>query len=240
MGIGAYTSAVMTVKAGSPYLFSILAGGILASIVGILVAIPLFRLKGFFFAIATLGFGECLVIVFYNCEFLGGALGFRGIPIKTTPYLILIFIGSVIYFFVQFSNSRLYRAFTAVKNDEEVAAAMGLNINRIKISSLGIGAAICGIAGGLYAHLIGVIEPPEFGFTGSLNIFLFSVIGGTELFVGSIFGAGLLTIFPEVFRFVSKERMIIYGVFLILIMIFRPQGLIDRSLIRKAFSCIRR
>jgi branched-chain amino acid transport system permease protein len=230
MGIGAYVSAIMTVKFSFYYLPSLIIGAISAAIVAIILSFPLLRLKGMFFAIATLAFGEAVVIFLYNWEYVGGAMGFREIPLKTTTSIVFVFLGVAIYFFIRFHNSSLYKTFTAIKDDEIAASVMGINLIKYRSYSFALGAFFCGLGGGLMAHYLGIIEPVDFGIVQSTDIFLYSVIGGTEVFIGSIFGAILLTIFPEVFRFVAEQRFIIYGFLLVLIVIFRPQGLIDRGM----------
>ncbi|MEW6263578.1 MAG: branched-chain amino acid ABC transporter permease [Thermodesulfobacteriota bacterium] len=233
MGIGAYFSAIFTVKFGSYYPISLFAGAFTAALVAYILSLPLLRLKGMFFAIATLAFGEAVVILFYNWEYVGGAMGFRGIPLKTTTNIVFIVLAVTIYFFIRFHNSPLYKTFTAIKDDEIAASAVGINLFKYRSYSFALGAFFCGLGGGLMAHYLGIIEPVDFGIVQSTDIFLYSVIGGTEVFVGSIFGSFLLTIFPEVTRFIAQQRFIIYGILLVVVVIYRPQGLIDKSILKK-------
>jgi branched-chain amino acid transport system permease protein len=217
----------------------VVIGGLTAAGVAVVLSFPLLRLKGMFFAIATLAFGEAVVIFLYNWEYVGGAMGFRGIPLKTTTSIVFLVLACSIYFFIRFHNSPLYKAFTAIKDDEVAASVMGINLIKYRSYSFALGAFFCGLGGGLMAHYLGIIEPVDFGVVQSTDIFLYSVIGGTEVFIGSIFGAFLLTIFPEITRFVAQQRFIIYGFLLVLVVIFRPQGLIDKRMLERIIRLFR-
>jgi branched-chain amino acid transport system permease protein len=239
MGIGAYASAILTAKLGFYYIPSLVIGALTAALVAAVLSFPLLRLKGMFFAIATLAFGEAIVIFMYNWEYVGGAMGFRGIPLKTTTSIVFLALAISIYFFIRFHNSPLYKTFTAIKDDEVAASVMGINLIKYRSYSFALGAFFCGLGGGLMAHYLGIIEPIDFGVVQSTDIFLYSVIGGTEVFIGSIFGAFLLTIFPEITRFVAQQRFIIYGFLLVLVVIFRPQGLIDKRMLERIIRLFR-
>jgi len=240
MGIGAYSASLFSIKTGMPFFFAILLGGLFAAGIGTLLAYPALRLRGLYLAIATLAICEGSVVILYNWDWAGGALGLPGIPLKTQPSHVFLLLALCTYFCWRLERSRMGRAFAAIKDDQDVAAAMGINVTYCRVISFAIGALFCGLAGGLYAHYLGVIEPKDFGFWTSTMIILYPVIGGTEVFWGSIFGATLLTLLPEVLREISKERMLIYGAIMVLIMVFRAQGIIDRDLVEVIFRFFRR
>lgn len=260
MGIGAYTSALLTIHFELPIIVGILAGAVIAGIIGILIGIPALRLQGVYLAIATLGFGEVVRIIFVNWESVTrGSIGLSGIPhmgrellrffkdigfdpemlgLKNNQFvyllvlLILVLINIVlIWFFIRQNKSRIGRAFAAIKMDETAAEAMGLNITYYKVLSFVQGAVLAGFAGALYAHVLAYISPADFAYHRAIEILIFSVFGGSEVIWGAVFGATFLTLLPEALRFISEYRYMIYGAILVLMMAFRPQGIIDASVL---------
>lgn len=262
MSIGAYTSALLTVKLGLPIPVGIVAGSLLAALVGVLIGIPTLRLHGVYLAIATLGFGEVVRVLFINWDSLtNGAVGIAGIPhlgrtilaqmqktgfspeslglknnefISLTVFSILFLITLlVIFFFARLDCSRVGRAFQAIRRDEKAAEAMGINTTYYKMVTFGQGALLAGFSGTLFAHVTGYISPADFTYHRAVEILVFAVFGGSEILWGPIFGATFLTLLPELLRNLSEYRYMIYGIFLVLMMIFRPQGLIDADLIQR-------
>ncbi|WP_075619039.1 branched-chain amino acid ABC transporter permease [Paenisporosarcina indica] len=260
MGIGAYTSALLTIHFELPIIVGILAGAVVAGIIGILIGIPALRLQGVYLAIATLGFGEVVRIIFVNWESVTrGSIGLSGIPhmgrellrffkdigfdpdmigLKNNQFiyllvlLILVLINIIlIWFFTRQNKSRIGRAFAAIKMDEKAAEAMGLNITYYKVLSFAQGAVLAGFAGALYAHVLAYISPADFAYHRAIEILIFSVFGGSEVILGAVFGATFLTLLPEALRFISEYRYMIYGAILVLMMAFRPQGIIDASVL---------
>jgi branched-chain amino acid transport system permease protein len=260
MGIGAYTSALLAIHFDLPLILGILIGSLVAGIFGILIGIPTLRLQGVYLAIATLGFGEVMRVLFINWEpITKGSIGLSSIPhigremfrlmkdmgfdpaflgLKTNQFiylivfLILLVINiAVVWFFVRQNHSRVGRAFAAIKMDEKAAESMGINITYYKVLAFTQGAILSGFAGALYAHVMTYISPADFSYHRAVEILIFAVFGGSEVIVGPIFGAIFLTTMPEFLRFVSEYRYMIYGIILILMMAFRPQGLIDVQLL---------
>ena len=256
MGIGAYTSALLTINFGVPLYISIILGALVAGIFGILIGIPALRLSGVYLAIATLGFGEVIRVIFVNWESVTkGSIGLSGIPhlgrelfklisdfgfdpsmlgLKNNQviYLIVVIVLMVItilivWFFIRQSKSRVGRAYAAIKMDEKAAEAMGINITYYKVLSFTQGAILAGFAGALYAHVLAYISPADFAYHRAIDILIFSIFGGSEVIWGAIFGATFMTLLPEALRFISEYRYMIYGIILILLMAFRPQGIID-------------
>ncbi len=262
MGIGAYTSALLTIQFDLPIFLGVLAGAAVAGLAGIIIGIPSLRLSGVFLAIATLGFGEVMRVVFINWESLTkGAVGISGIPqigrsileftkgigfdpmmlglrnnqfVYLVVFLILLLITLVVVWFVhRQKTSRVGRAFASIQMDERAAEAMGINLTYFKVLSFAQGALLAGFAGALFAHVMGYISPSDFAYHRAVEILIFTVFGGSEVILGSIFGAIFLTWLPELLRFISEYRYIIYGILLVVIMAVRPQGIIDAHLIQK-------
>lgn len=260
MGIGAYTSALLTLNFDFPILIGILAGTLTAGLFGIIIGIPTLRLQGVYLAIVTLGFGEVLRVVLVNWESLTkGSIGLSGIPhlgreilrnfkefgfdprviglqnnqfIFLMVFLLLLFIViGVIWFFRRQSRSRVGRAFAAIKLDEKAAESMGINITYYKVLAFTQGALLSGFAGALYAHVLAYISPADFAYHRAVEILIFAVFGGSEVIWGPVFGALFLTVMPEVLRFISEYRYMIYGLIILVMMAVRPQGLIDVHLL---------
>jgi branched-chain amino acid transport system permease protein len=231
MAIGAYLSAYLTVISGLPLIPALIVGSMGASAIGILIGIPALRLKGLFLVMATLGFGEMVRTFFLIFEPTGGASGFRG-PMGTTLILVYACVVLVIGVFWLIHRSRLGRSLDAIRDDQEVAGAMGMNVTALKVASFGLGAFVAGLAGGLHAHHMFYIESSEFNFVLSTMIVLYVILGGMEIFWGAVLGAIIFSLLPEIFRFMAEWRMTVYGGILVLLMIVRPQGLITRRMYR--------
>ena len=233
MAVGAYASAVCTVKFGIPYIPSVLVGGIVAGIVGFVLGVPALRIKGIYLLLLTLGFGEIVRVIFINLNYVGAAAGFPNIPYQ--QYTLLYAYGTVLIlaiFFHRLRKSRLGRAFQAIGNDEGAAELLGVNITAAKLTAFSVGAFIAGIGGGIFAHYQEYIEPLMFGVMQGVEFLVFTIFGGIQIFWGPIFGAFVLTFLPEFFRVIQNWRMELYGVLLIVMMIIRPRGVIGLDTIQ--------
>lgn len=227
-GIGAYFCAYLTVFHNVPFLLALLLSGIVAAMVGIIIGLPVLRLKGDYLAIATLGFGEIIRIVILNIKAVGGAGGFSGIGKETTfgiAYFTMIISVLIIKNFIA-SNSG--RACIAIREDEIASDSLGINTTYFKVAAFAIGALFAGIAGGLFSHYMQYINPAEnqIGFLKSIDILIMVVLGGLGSITGSIIAAIFLTLLPEVLRSLAEYRSVVYPIILILVMIFRPSGLL--------------
>ena len=233
MAIGAYSASILSIKAHLPFLLVIIIGGLVAAFIGFLIGLPTLRLKGDYLAITTLGFGEIIRVLIINMDSLGGARGLAGIPQKTTfTWVFFITIVTIIAIY-NIVNSSQGRAMISIREDEIAAEAMGINTTRYKLIAFVIGSFFAGLGGGLYAHYFMFIEPASFGFMKSIEIVTYVVLGGMGSLSGSVLSAGILTYIPEALRAFAKYRMIIYSASLILIMIFRPQGLMgDKEILK--------
>ncbi len=230
MGIGAYTSALLTKFYGWPFPVVLLAGAVIAGAGGLLLGLPVLRLRGIFLAIATIGFGEIIRIVALNWEPTGEALGLNAIPVKTEFWQVVLALVAVCYVLVRLRASRTGHALVALREDESAARTMGINTFRYKLLALTLGAVIAGLAGGFSAHQTHFIAPSDFGFATAANILVFAIVGGTGAFWGPMLGAALLTVLPESLRFLKDYRLIFNGLVLLAVIIFLPEGLM--SLVR--------
>ncbi len=237
LSIGAYTAAILTRDFHLPFILSLVLGGLMAALFGILLGIPVLRLTGDYLGIATLGFGEIVRVAFTNMKITGGAIGLAAIPRASNLINVTFFVILAVAAVVLLENSRFGRALKAIREDEIAAEAMGINAMWYKIQAFGIGCFLAGISGGFYAHLLQYLNPNDFGFLKSFEILNFVVLGGLGSIPGTIVGTTVLTLAPEFLRFVQEYRMMIYGLLLVLMMIFRPHGLLGgvnfRRLLRR-------
>ena len=260
MSIGAYTSALLTIKAGFPIFLSIPIGGIASCLMATVIGVPTTRLQGIYLAIATLGFGEVVRVIILNLKITNGALGLSGIPSigvsigkqlsamglgngafglslqQLSNFSVILMLLLVLVFFVFFtirlSNSRIGRAFAAIKADDHAAEVSGINTTAYKLLAFFLGAFVAGIAGGLAAHITFYIGPKDFAYHRAVEILLFAVFGGSNVVWGPLLGSVILTSLPEVLRSAAVYREMIYGAILVTMMIFRPQGLLSEDTIR--------
>lgn len=235
LAVGAYASAVMTMKLELPFIMAVLAGGIIAAVAGMVIGIPSLRLKGDYLAIATLGFGEIVRIILLNIEYVGGASGMQVSHLTTWPWVFACVMITIIVI-RNFTNSTHGRACISVREDETAADSMGINTTYYKVAAFVIGAFFAGVAGSLYAHNFYIIQPSNFGFLKSFDILIFVVLGGLGSLSGSVLAAILLTIVTTFLQDYPETRMIIYSLVLILMMIFRPQGLMGTREITALFT----
>lgn len=224
MSIGAYSSALMTLKLQTPFLMNLLMGGMVAAACGVLLAFPSMRLTGDYLGITTLGFGEIIRVVFINMEITGGAIGLAGIPKETGLITVFVLVALSIWGLYRIINSRFGRALAAIREDEIAAETMGINTLMYKVQSFAIGCFMAGISGGLYAHSLQYINPSDFGFAKSFDLLNFVVIGGLGSLPGTVLGTAVLSLAPEFLRFVKEYRMLIYGALMVTMMVFRPHG----------------
>lgn len=225
MAIGAYISATATMQWGVPFFPAILIGGIGAMLSGVLIGRLTLNLKGDYFCIATLGFGEAIRLVLDNIQYFGGARGLPGIPTYTTLTNVVVINIIAIVVMVFIIKSRHGRNMVAIREEELASQVIGIDVFRYKMMSLVISALYAGIAGGLMAHYLGYAQPIMFKMTKSTELTIIVIFGGLGSISGSVVGAILLTFLPEILRSFSDWRLVIYGAAVILIMITRPQGL---------------
>lgn len=241
--VGAYTTAVVTSGQFTlPWITALPLSVMMAMIAGVILGTPTLRLRGDYLAIVTLGFGEIIRITANNSNWLGGPRGISKIPhppsigplefgvLNAKPYWYLGFtiILIVIFILTRLEKSRVGRAWAAVREDEDAAELMGVDTFKFKLWAFAIGAAIGGIAGSLYASKVGFVNPDNFQLQLSILFLAAVVLGGTGSMYGVIMGGFLVAWIPERFRGFSTRRYFVFGVVLVLVMVFRPQGIIPR------------
>lgn len=230
MSIGAYGSAIMTKNFNMPFPIALIVGVILAAILAAIIGYPILRLKGDYLAICTLGFGEIVKVIIQNVDYVGGARGISSIPTKTS-FLIVFFGVALCYAILKnLIHSSKGRAIMSVREDEIAAEAMGINSTKYKMIAFIIGSSMAGLSGGLYAHFNTFIDPASFNFAKSIELITYVVLGGMGSLSGTVLGTTILIYLPEALRGLSSVfkdyRMLIYAFLLVLMMIFRPQGIL--------------
>jgi branched-chain amino acid transport system permease protein len=254
MAVGGYCSAFITGSlvdrtpslANDPlsstliFVGSLLAGGILAAIAGVIVGLPSLRLKGDYLAIVTLGFGEIIRVLLLNTEAVGGARGLTNIPAWTSVGWLYTFVILTVFYVWRIMCTTHGRAFLSVREDEVAAEAMGVNTTRTKVKAFVIGAFFAGVAGGLFAHYLRYLNPAIFDFNRSFEIIIMVVLGGMGSITGSVIAAALLTFIREALRELQDYtqvdlRMIIYALLLIVLMLTRPNGLFGTKELKDFF-----
>jgi len=257
MAVGAYFSAWVTLTCGqalggSPpsatglFLLALIGGGFAAAAAGLVVGVPSLRLRGDYLAIVTLGFSEIIKGVIQNAEPLGAQRGLGGMVQHTNFFWTYAFVALAIYGILTLVHSTYGSGFLAVRDDEIAAESMGINTTKYKVLAFVIGAFMAGIAGGLYAHFKQFIHPEGFNFLKSVDIVVMVILGGMGSTAGVCLAAVILTILPEFLRTVSdytwlpapvrelaENRMILYSLLLIVLMLTRPQGLFGKVDLRR-------
>ena len=236
--IGAYTSAILTTTYGWSFWTGAIAGACVAALIGFLLGLPTLRLSGTYLTIVTLGFGEIVLMVLRQWESVtNGNYGIRNIPVPELFgweltlsnggfYWLILFLSTVTAIACYtIKNSNVGRTLIAIKEDELAATMMGIKTTRYKILAFVVSAFITGLAGAYYSVINnGYIEPNNFVFNYSIQILSVVIVGGMGTIRGMYFGSALLMMFPQVFRFLNQWRFVIYGLLLVLMMQFRPQG----------------
>jgi branched-chain amino acid transport system permease protein len=235
LAVGAYASAIITMKLQLPFGLALVVGGLAAAVAGLIIGIPTLRLKGDYLAIATLGFGEIVRIILLNIDYVGGASGLSVSHLTTWPWIAGCMIITIVVI-NNFTNSTHGRACISIRENEIAADAMGINTTFYKVAAFAIGAFFAGIAGGLYAHNFYIIQPSNFGFLKSFDILIFVVLGGLGSLSGAVISAILLTIISTFLQDYPETRMIIYSLVLIIMMLYRPQGLLGTKELTSFFK----
>ena len=236
MGIGAYVSALLSLHAGWPFAAVLAAAGVVPALVALIIGIPTLRLSGVYLAMATLAFGEVVRITVLNLEITGGPEGLNGIPQSTQGWHIVAILALVIYGLTRMQRSRVGRAFESIREDDVAASLMGIDVARYKLFAFVLGATLAGVAGGLNAHFTFFISPREYGFENAVDILTMAVLGGTGSLIGPMLGAAILTLLPELLRFLHEFRGIFNGIVLVLVVLFLPKGIWEPRRIKALFA----
>jgi branched-chain amino acid transport system permease protein len=236
-GIGAYTSGLLTTKFGFPFPVAIVASGVAASFVSLLM-VPITRLSGVYLAVSTLGFSILVYLVLKNEEWLtGGTFGFIGIPrvslfgyvLRNPAYSYLLCVCSALAVYLglaQLERSRFGRAVNAVRQNEDAARASGLPVTLLKSQCFVIAAFVAGIAGSLFAHQVRYLAPDDFTFWKSIEFLFMVVIGGVGSLFGAVLGTAFVVLLPEALRGIGEYRMLVFGALIVIVMLFGAGGLV--------------
>lgn len=251
--VGAYTTAILNTRLGLPTLWALPVSGLVAALFAALVARPVIHLRGDYLLIVTIGLGEIVRIALVNDVFglTGGANGLFGIARPTLfglrirrPheffYLIWAFVALTVFLFHRLEQSRFGRALNYLREDPVAAEGSGVNTARYKLLAFALGAAWAGMAGNLYAAKMTIISPESFSFWESVLLFLIVILGGSGSIPGVLLGAFLVVGLPEVFRGFASARMLVFGLVMMVLMVFRTQGLLPLRTVRFKKSDLQR
>lgn len=251
MGIGAYTSALLYTKAGLSFWPAFVLAGLAAGLVGALLAIPCLRVREDFLAITTMGINFVIEAVFLYIPFFGAGMGIGGIDPPTllgkeigkSGFLVLVLLVILLTIAADrwLARSWLGLGWAAIREDEQAAGAMGIDVVRFKVLAFAFGSAGAGLAGSLYAHFLTFIMPVNFSFAQSMVILSMVVFGGIGTLRGPIVGAIVLGALPEISRPAMEYRTLLYGILLLLLMRFQPDGILgEQSLVPRAWRRVTR
>jgi len=208
-----------------PMPLALLCGGVAGLLYAGLVGLICWRLEEFLFAVVTLAIGELTKVLVMNSAAMGGPLGFKNVSaILVSPSYPLVFLSSFVVVLIYFEKSLMRKAFHFIKYSEVTAASLGIPVEKYRLLAISAGGFLAGVAGGLYIHTVGIIEPRMFGFESSIQILMFSLLGGYGYFLGPLVGAIILTITPETLRFSTSFRLVFYGLVLLLSTRLWPDG----------------
>lgn len=226
MSVGAYAGCLFSIAmqdsmpAWIRFPLAMLCGGLVAAVFGVIIGIPVLRLRGDYLAIVTLAFGEIIRSVIINLDFTGGAAGLKGTPQDSTFIVAAVVVLITLIITFNLKQSKQGRAIMALRDNRIAAEAMGINVTYYKLLAFVIAAFFAGVAGVLYGHNISILQASTFDYNKSIEILVMVVLGGMGSIIGSVISAVVITILPEVLRFMQDYRMLIYAVVLIAIMIF--------------------
>jgi branched-chain amino acid transport system permease protein len=234
MGLGAYSSALMTLKLHLPFYLVLPASCVVPVAFALAIGVPTLRLSGVYLAIATIGLGEVLRAVYVNVDLFGGALGLNGIPDIAETWMIYSLLGLAVAALWLVGRSRIGRAMEAIREDSFAAAAMGVNVGRYQLGALVTSAVLAGIAGALSAHVSSFIGPNEYGFEPAVTILSYALLGGIGNPLAPVAGAWFLTLLPELLRDLPEVRLALNGIIIVIVVLFLPRGLLGWRMKRRA------
>ncbi|MDF2671752.1 MAG: amino acid/amide transporter rane protein 2, family [Clostridiales bacterium] len=225
MAIGGYTTATMMMMLGIPFLPALLIGGLVAGFMSLLIGRVTLNLKGDYFCIAMLGFGEAIRLILDNVQYFGGARGWPGLPIKTNLLTVLIVDILGVIILRNIIKSRHGRNMIAIREEELASQVVGINVFKYKMTSLFISAFYAGVGGGMLGTYFGFLQPKIFSLTRSTELIIIVIFGGLGSISGSVLGTLVLVSLPEVLRDFSKWRLVVYGAVVVFMIIARPEGI---------------
>jgi branched-chain amino acid transport system permease protein len=235
MAIGAYVAAYFNTVQEFPIWLTIPLSALLTGLVGFLISFPMLRTRGIYMVLATFAFAEVVAGIIINLEVVGGTDGFEVVAYADLDVIAPICIGVVIFVFYLMST-RFGLAIRSVHDDENVAMLFGINVRMVQVMAFALGGALAGIAGALYAHQFSYVEIQVFNVLLSIYVLLYVLIGGTQTPYGPLFGAAFFTLLPEFMRFGESWRFVVFGAFLVAVMVFRSEGVITRAMTDRLYS----
>lgn len=257
MAIGAYVSVILTQNHDQTLLVALVISMIVAGLIAIPIGIPVLRLRDIYLAIATIGFGEVVRIILLNYDkivsdimtsmegervrftLLNGARGIKGIPQLTETWMLFLFLFVLMFLMYRLHKSRFGRSMAAVRQDERVAANMGINVVYVKNMVFIMSAMIAAAAGVFNGHLTRLVTPDQFGFDKAVDILAYAVLGGTSTWVGPIFGGLVLAAMPEVLRVFKEYRGVFNGLVLLVVIVYLPGGIINPDGVKRIWQQLR-
>ena len=226
--LGAYAAAILTVKHGLHPAAAVALGTLLGLVFGLMLSVPLARLRGVYQAIASLAFVEILVaLILFSENLTGGPLGFHGIPRVVTTWMLLVAVAATMVLLVILGQGGIGRAFDAIRQDPPVAASLGVNPTKYHVLSFALSGSIAGFFGGLDALRNFSLTAEQFGFTILIGTLSAVVLGGRRYAFGPLIGVAILVLLPEIFRPLAAYRQAVYGLLLVVVMAFLPFGVYD-------------
>jgi len=226
MAIGCYASGLLTVKLGVPLIPAAIGGAVLSALLAMLIGWPALRVRGIYLIMVTIGVTFCVRVGLENFKLVGGVQGFGGMSGAdlTTVLAAVLVIGVGLWCL---SVSPLQRVLDAVREDDRVAESLGINTAWVKLAAFSIGAAIAAIGGALYGHFMNFVRPDNFDILVSIYVVLYVILGGVNNMFGPILGATVMTLLPEYFRVLAEWRPTIFGLVIVIMLLFRPEGLLS-------------
>jgi branched-chain amino acid transport system permease protein len=234
MSVGAYAGCLFAIKYADVlptvirFPLAMVIGGLVASVFGIIIGVPVLRLKGDYLAIVTLAFGEIIRSVIINLEFTGGAAGLKGTPQDTNIYIVFAVIMIMLVVIINLVNSRAGRAICSIRDNRIAAESIGINITYYKLLAFVVAAFFAGVAGVIYGHNLSILQASVFDYNRSIEILVIVVLGGMGSIRGSVIAATIITALPEMLRGADKFRMLIYAVVLIAMMLLNGSSRFDK------------
>ena len=235
MAIGCYASGVLTVKLGVPLVPAALAAAVLSALLAMLIGWPALRVRGIYLIMVTIGVTFCVRVGLENFKFVGGVQGFGGMmgADLTTVMVAVAVIGAALW---GLSISPLQRILDAVREDDRVAESLGINTAWVKLAAFAVGAAIAAVGGALYGHFMNFVRPDNFDILVSIYVVLYVILGGVNNMFGPVLGAAIMTLLPEYFRVLAEWRPTIFGLVIVIMLLFRPEGLLSFRVITAKLS----
>ncbi|MEP9353082.1 branched-chain amino acid ABC transporter permease [Xanthobacter sp. KR7-65] len=225
MAAGAYCSVFLTMQVGVPFAFAVLAGGVLAAAIALVIGAPVLKLRGDYFMLATFAFTEVVRVIALNWDAVtGGAIGIYGIPRHTETWQLVVLVLIAIYFVFALRRSYFGRSIAAIRQDDVMSQAMGVNVFAQRLSLFIASGFVSGGVGGLAAHMNFFIGPSDFGLIRSVDALAYPILGGVNALLGPLVGAIFTTILPELLRFSSQWREILMGLLILAVVLFLPGG----------------